>query len=121
MANITNIKVILAAIDKVEIIDVVDDTRQHAGTRINGWFRATGRDETTTVFAKASGRFGQIEFSVTKTETVKYRHDDDENVVSETSIGTGYIVYSAGVLGLDQAQALLTQAGFKFYNQKELS
>ena len=114
-------KAIIAAIDKVEVTNVHSTTEQHAGTKINGWFRPTGRNEIETVFAKASGRFGQIEFSVTKAETVKYRHDAAGDIVSEASIGTCYIAYSAGVLDLDQAQALLTQAGFKFCNQKEPS
>lgn len=109
-----NTKAIIAAIDKVEIVDVHSTTKQHTGTRINGYFRATGRDEVTTVFAKATGRFGVVDFSVTKTETVNYRHDAAGDIVSEVSAGTSYNVDAAGVLGLDRAQALLTQAGFKF-------
>lgn len=109
-----NTKAIIAAIDNVGIVDVHTTTEQHAGTRINGYFRPTGRNEITTVSAVASGRFGEVEFSVTKTETIKYQHDAEGDITSEVSVGTDYVVKSDEKLGLGQAQALMTQAGFKF-------
>lgn len=114
MANITNTKVIIAAIDNVEILNVYTTTEQTSGTKINDFFRPTGRNEITTVVAEAGGRFGKIEFSVTKTVFVKYRHDTKGNVTAEFETGDSYGVDAGGKLCLAQALALVKQSGFKF-------
>lgn len=114
MANITNIKVILAAIDKVEVLDVRSSTEQHAGTKINGWFRSTGRNEVETVFVEASGRLGKIEFNLTKTVFVRYEHDAEGDIVKEFKTGSSHSVGGNYDLDLRNALRLVEMSGFKF-------
>lgn len=109
-----NVKATIAAIDKVEIVNVYSTTEQTAGTKINGWFRPTGRNEVETVFVEASGRLGKIEFSLTKTVFVKYKHDAEGNVTGEFKTGGSHAVGGNNDLDLGNALRLVEMSGFKF-------
>lgn len=109
-----NVKATIAAIDKVEIINVYSTTEETAGTKINGWFRPTGRNEIETVFVEASGRLGKIEFSVTKTVFIKYKHDAKGNAIGEFKTGGSHSVGGNNVLDLGNALRLVEMSGYKF-------
>lgn len=109
-----NVKATIAAIDKVEIVNVHSTVEQTAGTKINGWFRPTGRNEIETVFVEASGRLGKIEFSVTKTTFIKYEHDVKGDIVKEFTTGGSHAVSGNNDLDLGNALRLVEMSGFKF-------
>ena len=108
-----NTKAIIAAIDKVEVTNVHSTTEQHAGIKINEYFRPSGRNEVETVFVEASGRLGKIEFSVTKTEFVEYKHNAEGDVVGEFKTGSSHSVGGNKDVCLANALRLVEMSGYK--------
>lgn len=110
----SNIKAIIAAIDTVNVINVHSAMEQHAGVKINDYFRSSGRNEIEAVFVEASGRLGKIEFSITKTEFIKYRHDAEGNVTGEFKAGGSHSVDGGEGICLANALRLVEMSGYKF-------